>query len=188
KSQGFTAIHMANGRNWVSFNGTVAQVESAFGTEIHRYSVNGELHYANATAPSVPANVGGVVSSIRGLHDFRPKPRSIHRVRPNYFSSGLQSEFVAPGDIATIYDIGALGSAIDGTGQKLAVMGQTDVYLADITDFRTGFGLSAISCTTNATTGVITACSDPHFQYALEGVDPGVSSGDLEESDLDLEW
>jgi subtilase family serine protease len=188
KSKGFTAIHMANGRNWVSFNGTVAQVESAFGTEIHRYSVNGELHYANATAPSVPANVGGVVSSIRGLHDFRPKPRSIHRVRPNYFSSGLQSEFVAPGDIATIYDIGALGSAIDGTGQKLAVMGQTDVYLADITDFRTGFGLSAISCTTNATTGVITACSDPHFQYALEGVDPGVSSGDLEESDLDLEW
>jgi subtilase family serine protease len=189
KSQGFTAIRMANGRNWVSFNGTAAQVESAFGTEIHRYSVNGELHYANATAPSVPAGLGGVISRIRGLHDFRPKPAGIHRVQPDYYSSALQSQYLAPGDIATIYDIVGLGSAIDGTGQKLAVMGQTDIYLADITDFRTGFGLSAINCTTNPTTGVITACSDPHFQYVLEGSDPGVLTGDnLEEADLDLEW
>ena len=55
---------------------------------------------------------------------------------------------------------------IDGTGQKLAVMGQTDIYLADLNDFRTGFGMSAISCTTNSS-NVITACSDPHFSYVL---------------------
>ena len=33
---------------------------------------------------------------------------------------------------------------IDGTGQKLAVMGQGDVYLDDINFFRAGFGLSAL--------------------------------------------
>ncbi len=167
---------MARGRNWISFNGTAAQVQSAFGTEIHSYNVNGELHYANATAPAIPAAMRGIVTGIRGLHDFMPRPRSIRRnsvARPYYNGGSSLGDLVAPGDIATIYGINALyTSGIDGTGQKLAVMGQTDIYLSDITDFRTGFGLSAISCTTNSS-GVITACNDPHFQYVLGGTDPG---------------
>ncbi|MGH9496315.1 MAG: Ig-like domain repeat protein, partial [Candidatus Sulfotelmatobacter sp.] len=186
--QGFTNVHPARGRNWVSFTGTASQVQAAFDTEIHRYNVNGEMHYANATEPMLPAALSGIATGFRGLTDFRPRPRATRRARPNWVSSTL-GDFVAPGDIATIYDINALYSAgFDGTGQKLAVMGQTDVYLADINDFRTGFGLSSISCTTGST-GLITACSDPHFKYVLDGTDPGPSiSGDMGEADLDLEW
>ncbi len=189
KSQGFTMVHGARGRNWVSFTGTAAQVQAAFATEIHQYGVNGELHYANATAPKIPQPLSGVVLGFRGLNDFRPRARSQRRARPDWYSSSL-GDFIAPGDLATIYDIGALYTAgVDGTGQKLAVMGQTDIYLADLNDFRSGFGLSSLTCTTNATTGVITACSDPHFQYLLDGSDPGLSThGDISESDLDLEW
>jgi subtilase family serine protease len=190
KSQGFSSIQVAHGRNFISFNGTAAQVQSAFGTEIHRYNVKGELHYANATAPSIPAAMGGVVVGIRGLHDFRPRSRMIRRdfaARP-YYDSSTYGDLIAPGDIAAIYDISALyNSGITGAGQKLAVMGQSDIYLSDITNFRTGFGLSAISCTTNAS-GVITACNDSHFQYVLDGTDPGPSAGDISESDLDIEW
>ena len=190
KAQGFSMVQQARGRNWISFTGTTAQVQSAFGTEIHHYNVNGELHYANATAPVVPAALRGVVTGLRGLHDFHPRPMGIHRnagVRP-YYNSSVYGDLVAPGDIATIYDINALYNAgIDGSGQKLAVMGQTDIYLADISDFRTGFGLSAISCTTNSS-GVITACSDLHFSYNLYGSDPGLSpNGDISEANLDLE-
>ncbi len=189
KLQGFSMVHAARGRNWISFNGTAAQIQNAFGTEIHSYNVNGELHYANVTAPKIPAAMSGIVTGIRGLHDFKPRPMNVRRnsvARPYYYSSSFQSQFLAPGDIATIYDISALG--VDGTGQKLAVMGQTDIYLSDITDFRTGFGLSAISCTTNSG-GVITACNDPHFQYVLDGTDPGLSTnGDISEADLDVEW
>jgi subtilase family serine protease len=189
RSQGFSMVEVAHGRNWISFNGTAAQVQNAFRTEIHRYDVNGELHYANATAPSIPRAMSGVVTGIRGLHDFKPRARNIRRnslVRPDYYSSTFVSQFLAPGDIATIYDITAL-SGIDGSGQKLAVMGQTDIYLSDITDFRTGFGLSAINCTVSGS-GLITACSDPHFQYVLDGTDPGPSAGDVSEADLDVEW
>jgi subtilase family serine protease len=192
QAQGFTMIQPAHGRNWVSFTGTAAQVQSAFGAEIHHYNVKGELHYANATAPMIPAALSGIVAGVRGLDDFHPKPMSIRHAHPNYYSSGLQSQFIAPGDIYTIYDINPLLKAatpIDGTGQKLAVMGATDVYLSDINDFRTGFGLSAISCTAAAPPNdIITACNDPHFSYVLDGTDPGVSSGNLSESDLDLEW
>ena len=56
KSQGFSDVSTAHGRNWFSFSGTAAQVESVFGTEIHQFNVDGEMHYANATAPT---NSGG---------------------------------------------------------------------------------------------------------------------------------
>jgi subtilase family serine protease len=191
-SQGFAKIQVARGRNWFVFDATAAQIQGAFGTEIHRYNVNGEIHIANATPPKVPAALRGIAAGIRGLDDFYLKPRAMRRVRPEYYSSSY-GQFLAPGDVATIYDINALynsSPSIDGTGEKLAIMGQTDIYLSDISNFRTGFGLSSISCTTNSS-DVITACNDPHFQYVLaNGVeDPGVpSSGDLSESDLDLEW
>jgi len=192
QSQGFTIIQPAHGRNWISFTGTALQVESAFGTEIHHFNVNGELHYANASAPVIPAALSGVVGAVLGLDDFHPKPMGIRRARPDYYSSGLGGQFIAPGDIYTIYDITPLYTAgYTGAGQKLAVMGQTDIYLSDINDFRTGFGLQTtpIICSVKnpAPGDVITACSDPHLSYVLDGPDPGVQS-DLSEADLDVEW
>jgi subtilase family serine protease len=190
KAQGFTMISPAHGRNWVSFTGTAAQVQSAFGTEIHRYNVNGEMHVANATAPKIPAGFSGIVAGFRGLDDFRPKPRNIRQqaaLRPLYTDSSV-GDLAAPGDLAVMYDINALYSAgIDGTGEKVAVAGQTDIYLADLADFRTAFSLSPISCTAD-TTGVITICNTSNFEYVLDGTDPGVSLADVAESDLDLEW
>lgn len=191
-SEGFTQVHPARGRNWVSFTGTAQQVEAAFGMEMHRYNVNGELHYANATAPKVPASLAGVATGFRGLTDFRPRPRARERALPQWVSSKY-GNFVAPGDIATIYDLNALYSAgVDGTGQKLAVMGQTDIYLADVNNFRSGFSLATVStsnCKTNSSGVIISPCNDPHFQYVLDGSDPGLSqNGDIGEADLDIEW
>ena len=189
KSQGFTVEYVARGRNWVSFSGTAIQIESAFGTAIHSFNVNGEMHVANAIPVKIPAGLSGIVTGIHGLNDFYLKPRA--RIRPNYFDSASGSQFVSPTDIATIYDITPLYTAgNDGTGQKVAIAGQTDIYLADIADFRSDFGLSAISCTAN-TSGVITACNDPHFKYVVPsgaGTDPqSPLSGDLGEADLDIE-
>src|SRR5579872_6894440 len=193
KAQGFTIQSVARGRNWFVVSGTAAQVARTFGTQIHRYNIKGEMRVANATAPKIPAALAGIVTGIRGLDDFHLRPRA--KVRPNYYFSDTKysAQFIAPGDLAALYDINALYSSstpIDGTGQKLAVIGQTDIYLADITDFRTGFGLSAISCPTN-TNGVITSCSDPHFSYVVANglTDPGVplTGGDLSEADLDIE-
>src|SRR5271166_320208 len=175
-AQGFTMIQPARARNWISFTGTAAQVESAFSTEIHHYNVKGELHYANATAPQIPAALAGIVTGMRGLDDFLLKPMEVRRIRPDYFYNGgtYQAQYIAPGDIYTIYDITPLLTAtskIDGTGQKLAIIGQTEIYQSDINAFRNGFGLSPISCTTQGTApfDVITACSDPHFSYVVGG-------------------
>jgi len=194
KGQGFTNIHVARGRNWIRFSGTAAQVQSAFGTEIHRFNVNGEMHVANATSPKIPRALAGIVSGIRGLDDFFLKPQSHLRARPYYDGGTIGSvsypELIAPGDIATMYDINALYTAgIDGTGQKVAVIGQTDVYQADLNDFRTAFGLATITCTPFSGTDVIQSCNDAHFQYVPVGTDSGtVLNSNLVEADIDIEW
>ncbi len=192
KGQGLTVLSVPRGRNSIIVSGTAAQFESMFQTEIHRYEVGGESHYANATPLKVPAALSGIVTVVRGLHDFRMKPMSIRKqIHPEYWDSSLQFTFLAPGDLKTLYDIAPLYTAgIDGSGQKIAVVGQTDIYLADINYFRSGFGFSQISgCTTN-TSGVVTACNSTNFKYVLVGTETGTPSkcGDLGEADLDIEW
>ena len=172
KAQGLRIVSVARGRQFVVFGGSAAQVENALQTEIHLYNVNGEMHFANATMPSIPAALSGIVGGFRGLNDFRIKP-SLKR-HPDYTVSGFSTHFIAPGDLYTIYDITPLQNAgINGTGQKIAILGQTDLLTTDINDYRTDFGLPAINLQ----------------QVLVPGTgDPGVGvSGDLAETDLDLE-
>jgi subtilase family serine protease len=200
RSQGFMIQRIGGGRNSIVFSGTAAQVQSAFQAEIHQYEVNGEKHYANATPLMLPAALNGVVTAIHGVDNFRMKPMISRRYRGQYtfpLGGGSYVFFAAPGDVATLYDINTLynaSPAIDGTGQKLAIVGETDIYLSDISDFRsasTGFGLPPISGCTTGATGLITACNTTNFAYVLIGTDPGIANSiqdDLEEADLDVEW
>jgi Pro-kumamolisin, activation domain len=177
ESRGFVVLEVPASRNAVSFSGTAAQVGAAFQTEIHRYVLNGEQHYANAGEPAVPAALAGVVSGLAGLNDFRPRPNFIRRVisRPKPdFTSGQGEHLLAPDDFATIYDVKPLYSrGIDGTGQKIAVVGQSDIPLNDIREFRSLIGLPA---------------NDPQIVLVPGATDPGMQDGDLQEADLDLEW
>ncbi|HEY2017583.1 MAG TPA: protease pro-enzyme activation domain-containing protein, partial [Bryobacteraceae bacterium] len=138
-ANGFTVNQVARGRDYITFTGVAAQVEAALRTEIHHYSVNGEMHYANASEPSLPQDLAAVVTGIRGLNDFRPKSprhqalRPAAAVQPGFFSKAFPDlNVLAPDDLATIYNINALYRAgIDGSGQKIAVVGESDI---DVTD------------------------------------------------------
>jgi len=176
QSQNLTVVSVARGRNAVSFSGGVRQVESAFQTEIHRYRVKGELHYANATAPSIPAALAGIVSSIHGLNDFRPQARLIKKAElsPDYTSGVTGNHYLAPDDVAAIYDVKPLYNAgIDGTGQKIAIVGQSQISLNDVRQFRAAYNLPP---------------ADPQVIPVPGLPDPGVVSGDVDESHLDIEW
>jgi len=194
KSQGFTVVYTARAKNFIVLRGSAAQVQNTFQTEIHHFNVDGEMHFANTAPIAIPAGLSGIVAGVRGLNDFRLKPYA-RQIKPDYTITvqGSTSVFLAPGDISTIYDVGPLYSGgNDGTGQFLAVMGQTDVYLADLNDFRSGFSLPQITgCTTNGS-NVITDCSaSTNFAYVVfpGDTDPGTPySGDLAEADIDLEW
>jgi subtilase family serine protease len=193
-SEGFVIERVGAGRNLVVFSGSAMLVQSAFKAEIHRYEVDGEEHFANSTPIMIPAALQGVVSGMIGVTDFRPRSASrarvMSRMQPDYYDGNfIFPNFLTPADIQTIYGI---PSTLTGQGQSVAIMGQTDIFAADINDFRSAFGLSQISCK-SATTGVISACSDPHFQYVLYGADTtqepnSISAEDIGEADLDVEW
>ena len=171
-AQGFTIRTVAPSRNWVAFSGTASQVRQTFRTETHRFQVNGELHFSNTADPSVPAALHGVITAIRGLNDFAFRPPQPHLTPAYTAASG--NHYLAPADLATIYNLNSLAAnGYDGTGQKLAIVGQSAVDLNDLRNFRTLFGLPA---------------SDPQIVLVPGGADPGIVSGDLVEADLDLEW
>lgn len=172
RSQGFTVSGIARSRTWVAFSGTAGQVRSAFHTEIHSYAFRGKTHFANATEPSIPQALAGVVAGIAGLDDFGDE---LSEDRPDMTSSlGLHT--LAPDDIATLYDIAPLyQSGIDGTGVKIAVAGNTQFNasaLADVAAFRSQFHLPA---------NVPQVIVNP--DYPAPGVSPGIN-----EAHLDIEW
>jgi subtilase family serine protease len=192
-SQGFTITRTARSATFISFSGTVAQVQQAFGASIHNLSINGEAHFSNVTDPVLPSAIAGVVTSIVGLNDFKPKPHlrarsaaSIDPSQPHYTQtlSGVTSHYISPADFYTIYDENPLLTAstpINGTGVTVAVMGNTDLTAgnvlpdANIAQFRTAAGLPAINL---------------KLQSAIPsgGSDAGVSASDIDEAHLDIEW
>ena len=171
KSQGLTVDGFSRARTRIFFSGSAAQVENVFRTELHNYQVDGQTRFANASEISVPMALSGMVLGFRGLDNFRPRPRA-RVARPNFTSHQTGNHFLSPGDFATIYNLTPLYAAgLDGTGQKIAVVGQTQIDVTDVDAFRAAAFL-------------------PPTNLQLVSVDgtTGFSSGDEVEADLDVEW
>ncbi len=197
QSHGFQAAKVSKGKIAIEFSGTAAQVLESFHTEIHKFVVNGETHFANTSDPQIPAALTPVVHGLAPLNNFRAKPahhvagdftRSIGSsevkpVKPEFTTSG-GNYAIGPTDFATIYNVlplwNATPTAVDGTGQSIAVIGTSNINLQDIQDFRTLFGLP---------TGG--AANTP--KVVIDGADPGIintgaNAGAETEALLDVEW
>jgi subtilase family serine protease len=171
ENNGFADVQAARSRTFVSFSGTAAQAQAAFHTSIHKYSLNGLPHIANAANPQLPKALESVVESVRGLDDFRLKP---------HFTSSSGTTYVTPDDWETIYDVKRLysagldGSPLSGQTYSIAVVGQSTVELSDIDAFRAAAGL---------------AVKDPTVLVPPGDAGPQTgNTSDEAESDLDLEW
>jgi hypothetical protein len=196
RSHGFQIASVSNGRTVIEFSGTAGQVRDAFHTEIHQYNVNGENHWANSSDPQIPAALAPVVAGVDTLHNFprqsmyhvagvasrskstgeiKPAAPSLFTLGGNCGVSGVGCHAVGPYDFAAIYDVLPLWTAapahIDGTGQTIAVVAESNINIQDVRDFRNFFGLPA---------------KDP--QIIVSGPDPGLVTSDETEADLDVEW
>ena len=103
QSEGFTVTSVSPSRNSITFSGTASTVASAFGAPLHRYTLNGENHIAPSADLSLPATLAGIVSNVRGLSDFRPRPHVRYgngaAFRPNFTSAQTGNHFLTPGDV-----------------------------------------------------------------------------------------
>jgi len=176
--QGFQQIKVGAGRTAIEFSGNVAQVRNAFHTEIHQFNVNGESRQANLSDPQIPAALTPAVAGIVSLHNF-PRKSMKHivgaftrtadgRIVPQFTTSGGHY-VVGPADFAKIYNI---PSTLDGTGQHIAIVADSNINPQDVTDFRNLFSLPV---------------NPPNI--IVNGPDPGISgpTGSEGEADLDVQ-
>ena len=186
QSHGFQ-VGTTKGRTVLEFAGTAGQVQETFHTTMHKYLVNVEQHWANASDPMIPAALTPAVAGIDSLHDFRKKAmntyvgkyseitKQLTSTNPQftYNCQGYQCYGVSPYDFATIYDVLSLwNSGINGAGQTIAIVGRTNINALDATDFWALFGLTVPANKLN---------------IILNGTDPGVN-GDESEADIDVQW
>jgi len=185
ESHGLKVESVSNGRTAIEFSGTAGEVQDAFQTTVHSYLLKGEQHWANASDPSIPSALAPAVKGVLSLHNFPRRPQftvagaqkqtaNSGTGEPLYtFTSGQSTLYaVGPTDWATIYNVLPLWNAgIDGAGQTIAIVGETDINLSDIASFRSLFGLPA---------------NVPNI--IINGTDPGISLGDEPEAVLDVSW
>ena len=135
QSHGFTIDAITPGR--ITFSGTAAEIQQAFGTALHHFlwpagkDQPAELHFAPASELSLPPALASVTAAVLHLSDFRPKP-SVRTIRPNFTTAASQAHFLSPGDLQVMYDLKPLfptsGSSVNlGAGQSIAVVGQSYV-------------------------------------------------------------
>jgi hypothetical protein len=202
-SHGFKVNSVAKSRGFIEFSGTAAQVKEAFHTGIHKYVVNGEEHWANSENPKIPDALAPVLAGIASLNNFRRMPMhqvvgrlsrsgGTQQYRLERSTSLMNTLFTTGGsgcglaggscyavgayDFATIYSVLPLWNgtpAIDGTGQTIAIVAQSDIYAQDFAEFRQQFGLPA---------GTLNIIYNGNPPYKL------ASQGDELESDIDVEW
>jgi len=195
-SNGFSVDQVSGSKSWIRFSGNAGQVENAFQTQIHQYSVKGVTKYANATNLSIPAALGPAVTGVVSMNNFLSSPQHTAPAKvarnqsgklvpvansngastassPAFTSSGSQIEtYLMPGDFSKIYDAqSVVARGNDGSGVSIAVVGRSDISMSDVEAFRTIAGLPF---------------NDPTVTYAT--TDPGVVDGDNVEASLDIEW
>jgi subtilase family serine protease len=192
-SHGFSVSKVNPGKGTLEFSGSVAQMREAFHTQIHKYVVNGESHYANANDPQIPAALAPVIGGFASLNNFHPKSYlqklgkasfnpTTHQVTPGWTWGNSSGEYfvLAPGDFAIQYDLKPLYVAnVNGTGQTIAIINESNINIDLVNQFRTLFGLPA---------------NPP--QVIIDGNDPGVDGINNPdgpnyasvEAYLDVEW
>ena len=185
-SHGFDVPRISKGRTVIEFSGTAALVQQAFHTEIHKFTVNGEDHWANASDPQIPETLAPVIAGIASLHNFPLRPlhhlsgafrrsKGTGEVTPlfTFAPPGMPTSYgLGPADFAKIYNVQPLwDSGTDGTGQTIAIVSESNINIQDVRDFRSMFGLPA---------------KDPII--VLDGPDPGLVPGYEREADLDVQW
>ncbi len=177
ESQGLTVHQVAQSRRFVIFSGNVAQVETAFSTQMHSYSYNEKPFISNATDIRIPAALRSIVKGVVRLNSEPASPNiSVGKKIPfqkknGQFTFGDGSHFIAPADFASIYNVKPLYNAgIDGTGQTIAIVGRSNIDVQNVRDFRNLLGLPV---------------NDP--EIIVNGDNPGQNS-DVFEAMIDVTW
>jgi subtilase family serine protease len=158
RSQGLQVAAVSPARTTMTVVGPASSVAAALKVTLETYQMGGRARTAPANDPAIPKAFASVISGIAGLTEVSLEPSvstgAVQAVdgaagqarsagaRPLYTDPNTGVHSIAPGDFATIYDVASTtGAGNDGTGVRVAVLGQSDIVNSDITDLQSVVGL-----------------------------------------------
>ncbi len=194
-AQGFHLDEVTPSRTFVRVSAPVATAAQALSTSFRLFNVSGAVgvaatpHLSAASEPAIPTAFTALVQGIAGLSDIPDQPMnrmgvvngtagpqasSAQPVAHPSLTTSSGNHYLAPGDFAIIYDVPSQATtATDGTGQKVAIIGRSQVLAADVTNFQAVVGLPA---------------KLPHVIIPPGTADPGLTyTGDQTEATLDVQ-
>ncbi len=207
-AQGFEDIHVNSGRTVVEFSGSTAAVQRAFHTAIRQISMGGETGYAATVAPAPPAELASLVTGFASWNSLPRSSSSFPASSPSMMlrrdkktgayagaaavagakpdftvnSNGTTYYGITPYDFAAIYNVTPLWNAptaVDGSGEAVAVVGESDINPGDFVAFRNIFSLPLGD--TNTPTGT------QFLNIIYNGNNPGIQSSEFH-ADSDTQW
>src|SRR6266704_1993303 len=159
RSQGFTITATYPNHLVVDAQGTVAQAEQTFQTQINNYQeADGKRFFANASAPSLPSTLAPLVASVVGLDNlvqYGRVPLSHGKAKPSLAPSKNVSADITcpqpgsttlptsytPSQIATAYDFNQLyANGNLGEGQTVGLLELDGFSPNDIALYASCFG------------------------------------------------
>jgi subtilase family serine protease len=150
QSQNLHVDSISNSRERIVFSGPASSIASAFGAEMHYFTVGTEKRISITAEPQIPAALGQVIKSISGLYTVKLYPQhksktvqSSHASNrgtsafpdATFCSGAVCSNIIFPADFAMIYNLNGVIGGINGAGQTIAIVGRSRVCTADITNF-----------------------------------------------------
>lgn len=139
RGQGLTVGATVPYRLFISASGTAAQVERAFGVQLHRFRApDGTTFRAPLQDPRIPAALSGVVGAVFGLDSVPLAHPEIQRpnIPPSVAPQGLTPDQIRSAyGLLPAYSSGVDGTPITGSGQTLGLMELDDYLDSDITTY-----------------------------------------------------
>ena len=210
--QGMTVEQVAPSKQFIQFSGTVGQVESAFRTQMHSFSIKGTTYVSNNSDISVPSALKLVIAGVPTLNNFFKKSdfQGAHTLADTRAASRPSSHWTpepdgtndVPGVSGKFYFLDYLQGAPSfpdytsgathfvGAGDFAAIYNTTPLLGAG--NDGTGVSIGVVGRTDIHLSDVqlyrfmfSLKVNDPTF--VVVGEDPGVVGGDDGESYLDVE-
>lgn len=108
RSNGLQVTNVASNKLLLDVKGSVAQAQSAFHVRINNYRQGGFAFYANASAPSIPRPLSGVVSAVDGLDNSMTYHPLLQRLTKQHTHNANTPNGYGPSDLLGAYDIARL--------------------------------------------------------------------------------
>ncbi|GAC1390440.1 MAG: hypothetical protein NVS4B11_12450 [Ktedonobacteraceae bacterium] len=141
QSQGLTITNIAPNNLLIDATGSIGQVQQSFHVQINNYQLGSRTFYANNVAPSLPASISALISSISGLDD------SIHYY-PFYQHALHHAQTgpvggLAPKDLASAYNATPLqNSGILGNNQTIGLFELDGYQSSDVNQYFQNYGIT----------------------------------------------